>query len=92
MTDDCVIVEQSNKVKELSVLKKLTYSYPMGLYVNEDNKDDYFNLLNREYFKALPIETDISINKSEDKVLRFDDEEDSVLVFDKTANIESKEE
>ena len=58
--------------------------------VDEDNKEEYFNLLNQEYFNALPIETDASENKSHDKILKFSDDKDCVLVFDKKANIEGE--
>lgn len=73
-----------------SLLRKLTYSYPIGLYVNEDRKDEYFKTLDQEYFNALPGENENINKKTGGKVLTFEEEKhQSVLVFNKKANIEN---
>lgn len=77
-----------NPVVDFSILKSLTYSYPVSLFPKRANKENYFSALNREYFNSLNSDHKrIPTHQTRAEIV-FDDELDAVLVFYKKHTIE----
>ena len=74
---------------DFPILKKLTYSYPISLYINEDQKDEFFKILDNEYFNKLSSEAKTDMQQNEPKTITFDENPESIYVFKKDSNIDS---
>lgn len=72
---------------DIPLLKRITYSFPISLYINEDHKEEYFSVLDKEYFDSLVDKPDPAAADKNGKLLSFDENPSCVLVFHKTKQI-----